>query len=302
MLDIFDVRVSPCASYKSIDLSRLDITFTTKPAMQDLASSVDTINQRSMRRAVAEYSSLVKEGLNRQERTSLTSVVEEVRDRRILDLGVGAGRTVKPLLEISQQYVGVDYVQEMVDQCRREYPGVRFEQADARSLSGFEDGSFDLVFFSCNGICMVDHTGRLAILSEVLRVLSPGGIFIFSTCNRNSPACNAWFVFPHFEGSLNPARLGVRLARFALQTSRSLMNRLRYRKHQISNDQYALRNDIYHDYGTMLYFIDLRSQIDQLIAAGFAHDVSAFDLAGAAADPRSTDRTLGFVARKPRAS
>jgi hypothetical protein len=31
--------------------------------------------------------------------------------------------------------------------------------------------SFDLVFFSCNGICMVDHEGRLAILKEVRRIL-----------------------------------------------------------------------------------------------------------------------------------
>ena len=146
---------------------------------------------------------------------------------------------------------------------------------------------------------MVDHAGRLAILAEVLRLLSPGGIFIFSTCNRNSPACNALFVFPQFEMALNPARLAVRTARFGAQTYRSLINRVRHRKHQITTNEYAIRNDIYHDYGTMLYFIDTRAQVDQLVRAGFTDDVNVFDLAGQPADPRCTDRTLGFVARKP---
>ena len=267
--------------------------------MPDAVPSVDTINQRSMRGAVAEYSSLVKEGLSSQEQASLESVIDEVRGRRILDLGVGAGRTVKPLLDVSTQYVGVDYVQEMVDHCRHEHPSTRFERADARSLSTFGNGSFDLVFFSCNGICMVDHAGRLAILAEVLRVLSPGGIFIFSTCNRLSAASDSLFEFPQFEFALNPARFAVRTARFGLQTCRSVINRLRYRKHEITTNEYAIRNDIYHDYGTMLYFIDSQAQVDQLIAAGFTNDVRVFDLSGQAADSLCEDRTLGFVARKP---
>jgi SAM-dependent methyltransferase len=267
--------------------------------MPDATQPVDVINQRSMRGAVEEYSSLVKEGLSRQERASVDSVLGEVRGRRILDLGVGAGRTVKPLLSVSENYVGIDYVQEMVDHCRGEHPGVRFERADARSLTQFKDGSFDLVFFSCNGICMVDHPGRLQILAEVRRVLASGGIFIFSTCNRNSPASSALFTFPQFEFSVNPARLAIRLGRFAVQTSRSLINRLRYRKHQINTVEYAIRNDIYHDYGTMLYFIDSQAQVAQLISAGFDREVAIFDLAGKSADRLCSDRTLGFVARKP---
>jgi SAM-dependent methyltransferase len=267
--------------------------------MSDAAPSVDAINQRSMRGAVSEYSSLVEEGLSRQEQASVNSILEAIRGRRILDLGVGAGRTVKPMLALSPHYVGIDYVQEMVDHCRREYPGVHFEQADARSLSQLGDESFDLVLFSCNGISMVDHHGRLAILAEAKRVLAPGGTFIFSTCNRNSPDCTALFVFPQFELAMNPLRLAMRLARFAAQTCRSVVNRLRHRRHQISTETYAIRNDIYHDYGTLLYFIDMQAQVDQLVGAGFTADVNVFDLSGNPADPLCKDRTLGFVARKP---
>jgi SAM-dependent methyltransferase len=265
----------------------------------NIAGSVDSINQRSMRGAVGEYSALVSEGLTRQEQAALDSVHEQIRGKRILDLGVGAGRTVKPLLSISKDYVGIDYVQEMVDRCRREHPGVRFERADARSLSSFADESFDLIVFSCNGICMVDHPGRLSILSEVKRLLSPQGVFIFSTCNRNSAAFEAVFTFPEFERARNPLRAAVRTGRFALHTLYRLINRLRHYRHEISEQHYAIRNDIYHHYGTMLYFIDIESQTQQLHAAGFADGVRVFDLSGLPADRSCRDRTLGFVAQKP---
>lgn len=267
-------------------------------ASTDIAGTVDTINQQSMRGAVSEYSALVHEGLSRQEQASLDSVAEFVRGKRVLDLGVGAGRTVEPLLSISRDYVGVDYVQEMVDHCRGQHPNVRFERADARSLSMFADESFDLIFFSCNGICMVDHPGRLAILGEVKRLLSPQGVFIFSTCNRYSDAYESAFTFPTFETARNPLRLAVRTSRFALHTLYRAMNRLRHYKHEVHEQHYAIRNDIYHHYGTMLYFIDSASQVQQLRSAGFAEDVRVFDLAGQHADPNCRDRTLGFVARK----
>ncbi len=267
-------------------------------ASTEIKGAVDSINQHSMRGAVTEYSALVHEGLSRHEQASLDSVAERVRGKRILDLGVGAGRTVAPLLSLSTDYVGVDYVLEMVEHCRQQHPGVRFERADARSLSLFADESFDLIFFSCNGICMVDHEGRLAILKEVKRLLSPQGVFIFSTCNRNSDAYESTFTFPRFETARNPVRLAVRTARFALHTLYRVVNRLRHHKHEVHERDYAIRNDIYHHYGTMLYFIDTQSQVQQLRSAGFSEDIEVFNLAGQPADLDCRDRTLGFVARK----
>jgi SAM-dependent methyltransferase len=266
--------------------------------MADAPPTIDGINQRTMRGAVHEYGAIVLEGLNVQERTALAAVADLVRDARILDLGVGAGRTVRPLRAISERYVGVDYVQEMVDHCRREFPDVRFERSDARALTPFAPASFDLVFFSCNGICMVDHAGRLAILAEVRRLLTPGGVFIFSTCNRNSPQYEARFRLPKFETTLNPVKWPVRLGRFAARVAVRLRNRWQLRRHEVRTEHYAMLNDVCHDYRTMLYFIDLPRQIEQLIHAGFAPDILAFDLAGRPADAASRDGTLTLVARQ----
>ena len=112
---------------------------------------IDALNQRTMSSVVSEYSAIAGESLGMAERSALSSILPKVKNKRILDIGVGAGRTVAALREISADYVGVDYVQEMVDHCRSRFPGVRFEKADARSLPQFADASFDLIVFDWDG-------------------------------------------------------------------------------------------------------------------------------------------------------
>jgi SAM-dependent methyltransferase len=266
--------------------------------MTNQNAAVDILNQRTMRESVLEYQAIVAEGLNRQEQAAIDSVAAAARNARILDIGVGAGRTVRPLRALSENYLGVDYVQEMVDHCRRQFPGVRFERADARDMSAFASESFDLVMFSCNGICMVDHAGRLAILREVHRLLSPQGVFVFSTCNRNSPQFEAVFRFPDFQRTRNPVKWAVRAGRFALQTGYRLRNRLRHRRHEVRTPEYAVLNDVCHHYQTMLYFIDQKQQLAQLVDAGFAAGAQAFDLQGQPADGTCRDGTITYVAKK----
>lgn len=258
---------------------------------------VDSINQHTMRSAVLEYSSIVSEGLNAQEKAALTSIIGESTDARILDIGIGAGRTVEALRAISENYIGVDYIQEMVDHCKTAFPGVQFERADARSMKQFDDGAFDLILFSCNGISMVDHGGRMAILQEVRRVLSPRGIFVFSTCNRNSPQYEAVFRFPDFQWTGNPVKLAVRGARFVGQTLCRGFNRLRYKRHEIRTADYSMINDVCHHYRTMLYFISPADQLRQLEKIGFKRDVRMFDLSGAAVGEETRDGTVTFLVR-----
>lgn len=66
---------------------------------------------------------------------------------------------------------------------------------DARDLSTFSDQSFDLVWFSFNGIDYVNHIDRLTILQEIYRVTKPGAILYFL-----ATTCGAWFQ-PSTTGS-----------------------------------------------------------------------------------------------------
>ncbi len=164
--------------------------------------------------------------------------------------------------------------------CKETFPSVQFLHADARSMGRFSDESFDLVFFSCNGISMVDHPGRLAILSEVHRILAKGGTFIFSTCNRDSPQFRRRFSFPRLHTTLNPLKLLARSAAFLAGTLERIANRSRYRRLETREQHYAIINDTCHNYRTMLYFITPDSQRQQLISSGFRRDIFCYDLSG----------------------
>jgi len=113
-------------------------------------------------------------------------ILEFVPDNaRILDLGCGAGRTSIPLAELGLTVTGIDISQRMVDLARQQaqLAGVEahFEQMDSESLT-LPDGSFDVALYSYNGIELIPGTaGKLRAMSQVHRILKPGGRFILSS-------------------------------------------------------------------------------------------------------------------------
>jgi SAM-dependent methyltransferase len=106
---------------------------------------------------------------------------------RILDMGVGAGRTTPYLSELAGpdgHYEGLDYAEGMVEVCRQRFPDLTFHHADAADLSRFDDASFDAVIFSFGGIDYVTPADRRRqCLAESRRVLRPGGTFMISRHN-----------------------------------------------------------------------------------------------------------------------
>ncbi len=201
-------------------------------------------------------------------RPSEAALLERIKARfsgqRLLDLGVGGGRTTAFLLEISRDYVGLDYSAGMVQSCQRRFPGVRFVHGDARQMPEFGAEEFDFVFFSWNGIDNVSHEDRLQILSEVQRVLRPGGWFVFASHNAANPVTKIYHL-SNVEWSLNPLRTWRSLRKHWSNVKRYLANR----HWQKREGEYLLLIDPAHDYGLVHYYITMASQQRQLEMAGF---------------------------------
>ncbi|MFK7904727.1 MAG: class I SAM-dependent methyltransferase [Chitinophagales bacterium] len=110
---------------------------------------------------------------------------------KILDMGCGTGRTTFPLYATGYQNVkGLDLTPEMIEAAQElnAHFGVDipFEVADARELD-FEEGAFDAVIFSFNGLMSIpDMKEREKALKEIARVLKRGGVFIFTTHDREN--------------------------------------------------------------------------------------------------------------------
>ena len=123
------------------------------------------------------------------EEVILRAMLPKLINARMLDLGVGGGRTTLHFAKWVREYVGVDYSTRMIGECNRRFAGypldLEFRVADARSMEIFKEGSFDFILFSFNGIDYVTHEDRLVIFREIRRVGKVGGHFCFSSHNLN---------------------------------------------------------------------------------------------------------------------
>lgn len=102
---------------------------------------------------------------------------------RVLDIGCGYGRTTLPLWNRGFRVFAVDVVPRMIEEARRGHPEVEWALMSATDL-GLRDASVDYAFFSANGIdCIYPLARRQQALTEIHRVLRPGGCLIYSAHN-----------------------------------------------------------------------------------------------------------------------
>lgn len=106
---------------------------------------------------------------------------------RVLDIGIGTGRTTAYFAPLAKEYVGVDYAESMVVASNEMFghigPQVKIQLGDVRSMPEFESGYFDFVMFSYNGLDSISHEERLQALREMKRVGKKGGYLFFSSHN-----------------------------------------------------------------------------------------------------------------------
>lgn len=105
--------------------------------------------------------------------------------REVLDLGCAGGFMAEALTERGASVIGIDPAEEAIGVARRRAKkmgqNIRYDTGVGEALP-YEDGSFDAV------VCVdvLEHVNDLTkVVSEIARVLRPGGMFLYDTINRN---------------------------------------------------------------------------------------------------------------------
>ncbi len=239
-------------------------------------------------------SNYIKVTLQNPEVIILVNYREYIAGKRVLDIGCGTGRTTAILKNLSSSYIGLDYSLEMIESCRQRFNNVRFVHGDVKDMSKeFGDREFDFIMFSFNGLDSINHADRLQGLREIYRVLSRDGLFVFSSHNRNHRYA---ISYPKMKLSMTPCRQIKNIKNF----TKSMYNYLRNRNSQQFKDEYAIINDVAHNYAMLTYYIDKLNQVSQLEAIGF-ETIEIYDTLGNKLDLHNDDKDSAwvyYVARK----
>ncbi|HWL66558.1 MAG TPA: class I SAM-dependent methyltransferase [Actinomycetota bacterium] len=105
---------------------------------------------------------------------------------RVLDVGCGIGRLMKPLAARVSEIHGVDVSGEMIQRAHRYldgFPNVRLFENNGADLSSL-DGPYDFVYSYLMFQHIPDRSIVQRYLHEVDRVLKPGGVFRFQMDGR----------------------------------------------------------------------------------------------------------------------
>lgn len=108
----------------------------------------------------------------------------------LLELGCGEGRGVELLAPLADRYLALDKIGEVIDQLKKTYPEVDFQQAVFPPFSTLEENSFDTIV----SFQVIEHVKKDGeFLSEIYRVLKPGGRAILTTPNiKKTLSRNPW--------------------------------------------------------------------------------------------------------------
>ena len=215
----------------------------------------------------AEYS----EKLQNPEKTIFEFLRKNLQQMKMLDIGVGAGRTTIHFAPHVKEYIGIDFSAGMINVCKEKFkttiPSAKFEVADVRNLSQFSTGYFDFVFFSFNGLDTISHEERIIALKEIKRICSPNSYFCFSSHNLQ--------CLPDF--------FKIRFRLHPIKFLKSLINRKKLIEHnqeeidKLATSGYLSIYDDVYDFGLHTYYIRPSYQIGQLKTIGF-NTVQIFDL------------------------
>jgi ubiquinone/menaquinone biosynthesis C-methylase UbiE len=183
---------------------------------------------------------------------------------KMLDLGVGGGRTTVLFANQVLEYTAIDFSKGMIDSCKEKFkniiPKANFILGDVRlALKEYPSKRFDFVLFSLNGIDYMNNQERTDLMIEIKRILIPNGYFCFSSHNIQ---CINEFT-----------KIKIRLNLFklipVLLKHKKFIKKNKAEFELAKDKDYIIIHDDLYDFGLNIYYARPIFQIQKLKSLGF---------------------------------
>lgn len=107
--------------------------------------------------------------------------IGKIKGKKVLDAGCGEGYNTRIFAKMGAKVIGIDISKKLIDYAIKEEErnplGIRYYVSSFTNLKIFKNNYFDLVIST---MAMMDSPNFDKAVSEIYRVLRPGGEFIFS--------------------------------------------------------------------------------------------------------------------------
>lgn len=135
-------------------------------------------------------------------RTRYAFAAQFAQDRKVLDLGCGAGVGTRLLSKVAGSVVGVDVRPEALELARADGgENISYRRANLETGVPFKDDEFELI------VCLevLEHVrNQVGLIKEIQRVLTPDGLALISVPNKSFE--NFW---SEMAGEANPYHVSV---------------------------------------------------------------------------------------------
>ncbi len=125
----------------------------------------------------------------------------------LIEPGCGEGRGVSVVRDRVSSYTGLDKIGSVIENLQVKFPDDRFMQMHFPPMKDIPDQSYD----SCISFQVIEHLkDDITFISEIYRILKPGGIAIITTPNRKmSLTRNPWHIREYLPDELTRLASGV---------------------------------------------------------------------------------------------
>jgi 2-polyprenyl-3-methyl-5-hydroxy-6-metoxy-1,4-benzoquinol methylase len=134
-------------------------------------------------------------------------VAQEYVHGDVLEVGCGEGRGIGVLTKKAGSFTAVDKIEPVLNDLQKKYPAAKFISMNIPPLAGLANNAYDVVV----SFQVIEHIADDSLfLSEIHRVLKPGGIALVTTPNRKlSLTRNPWHVREYLPAELKQLALSV---------------------------------------------------------------------------------------------